>query len=84
MLRLCSTCGQPIGESRLEALPSAEECIRCANGRKLEAHWARRDYPIAALRKPEEVPVADAVVSAQERAEHTVYRIIEGLEEIEG
>ena len=27
---LCEVCGQPIGESRLEALPAARTCIRCA------------------------------------------------------
>lgn len=26
----CETCGQPIGEGRLEARPAARTCIRCA------------------------------------------------------
>jgi RNA polymerase-binding transcription factor DksA len=26
----CATCGEPIGAKRLEALPYANQCIRCA------------------------------------------------------
>ena len=26
----CSSCGQPIGDARLQALPSATTCINCA------------------------------------------------------
>ena len=26
----CSTCGEPIGEKRLKALPYASQCINCA------------------------------------------------------
>jgi len=28
----CATCGEPIGEPRLEALPYAMQCISCARG----------------------------------------------------
>jgi RNA polymerase-binding transcription factor DksA len=28
----CERCGQPIGAPRLEALPAARTCIRCASG----------------------------------------------------
>ncbi len=28
----CMTCGEPIGEQRLEALPYALQCINCARG----------------------------------------------------
>jgi RNA polymerase-binding transcription factor DksA len=28
----CETCGEPIGEKRLEALPYAAQCIKCAAG----------------------------------------------------
>lgn len=28
---ICSNCGQPIGQQRLNALPEAELCIDCAN-----------------------------------------------------
>ncbi len=28
----CMTCGKPIGEQRLEALPYALQCISCARG----------------------------------------------------
>jgi DnaK suppressor protein len=27
---VCNSCGQPIGEERLEALPAASVCVRCA------------------------------------------------------
>ncbi len=27
----CITCGKPIGEKRLEAIPFAEKCINCAD-----------------------------------------------------
>ena len=30
---LCERCGEPIGEERLEARPTALTCIRCANKR---------------------------------------------------
>ncbi len=30
---VCETCGQPIGEGRLEARPTARLCIRCAERR---------------------------------------------------
>jgi hypothetical protein len=29
--RLCSECGEPIGPKRLEAMPSAQQCVDCAN-----------------------------------------------------
>ena len=29
---MCESCGSPIGEDRLDALPFARQCIRCANG----------------------------------------------------
>ena len=29
----CETCGEPIGEARLEARPAARTCIRCASAR---------------------------------------------------
>lgn len=28
---LCTTCGEPIAQARLEALPTAAQCIRCAS-----------------------------------------------------
>lgn len=28
---LCTTCGEPIAPARLEALPAAAQCIRCAS-----------------------------------------------------
>jgi len=28
----CERCGEPIGEGRLEARPTARTCIRCASG----------------------------------------------------
>jgi len=28
---LCTACGEPIARARLEALPAAEQCIRCAS-----------------------------------------------------
>ncbi|WP_419722942.1 TraR/DksA family transcriptional regulator [Sphingobium aquiterrae] len=28
---LCTTCGEPIAPARLEALPAAAHCIRCAS-----------------------------------------------------
>lgn len=31
MQRLCSDCGEPIGPKRLEAMPSAQQCVECAN-----------------------------------------------------
>lgn len=31
---LCEECGEPIGEERLEAMPSAVTCIRCQKGRE--------------------------------------------------
>ena len=30
---VCERCGTPIGEARLEALPAARTCIRCASAR---------------------------------------------------
>ena len=30
---LCQSCGQPIGEARLEAMPETRWCIGCAAGR---------------------------------------------------
>ena len=30
---LCQSCGQPIGEARLEAMPETRWCISCAAGR---------------------------------------------------
>jgi RNA polymerase-binding transcription factor DksA len=30
---VCASCGGPIGEGRLEALPATEVCIRCADRR---------------------------------------------------
>lgn len=27
----CTRCGEPIGEARLQALPMAEKCVRCAD-----------------------------------------------------
>lgn len=27
----CRSCGQPIGEARLQAIPHAEQCIKCAS-----------------------------------------------------
>jgi len=29
----CEKCGKPIGEARLEAMPSARRCIACASKR---------------------------------------------------
>jgi DnaK suppressor protein len=29
----CESCGQPIGEARLEAMPAARRCIGCASKR---------------------------------------------------
>jgi DnaK suppressor protein len=29
----CESCGRPIGEARLEAMPAARYCIECASGR---------------------------------------------------
>jgi len=29
----CESCGQPIGEPRLEAMPTARQCITCASRR---------------------------------------------------
>jgi hypothetical protein len=29
--RLCSDCGEPIGSKRLQAVPSARQCVDCAN-----------------------------------------------------
>lgn len=28
----CARCGKPVGDGRLEAIPYAEQCIRCASG----------------------------------------------------
>ena len=28
---VCASCGEPIGEARLEARPTAQTCIRCAS-----------------------------------------------------
>jgi DnaK suppressor protein len=30
---ICEVCGQPIGEARLEAMPTARRCITCASKR---------------------------------------------------
>jgi hypothetical protein len=30
MTRLCSECGEPIGQKRLEAVPTARQCFECA------------------------------------------------------
>ena len=30
----CEHCGQPIGDARLEARPTARSCITCASGRR--------------------------------------------------
>ena len=30
---VCERCGAPIGDARLEALPAARTCIRCASAR---------------------------------------------------
>jgi RNA polymerase-binding transcription factor DksA len=30
----CESCGEPIGESRLEAMPSARVCMTCASARR--------------------------------------------------
>jgi DnaK suppressor protein len=30
----CESCGQPIGEARLEALPATRLCVRCAANRR--------------------------------------------------
>lgn len=38
--RLCSLCGKPIGQGRLDALPGVTTCIECAKRhpvRKIEA-----------------------------------------------
>jgi DnaK suppressor protein len=29
----CEACGRPVGDERLEALPTARTCIACASGR---------------------------------------------------
>jgi DnaK suppressor protein len=31
---LCESCGSPIGEARLEAMPTARMCIACASKRR--------------------------------------------------
>ncbi|HET9141946.1 TraR/DksA family transcriptional regulator [Actinophytocola sp.] len=31
---VCQRCGQPIAPERLEALPAATTCIRCATGKR--------------------------------------------------
>lgn len=31
---VCETCGGAIGEARLEAMPSARQCITCASARR--------------------------------------------------
>jgi RNA polymerase-binding transcription factor DksA len=30
----CEQCGQPIGDARLEAMPAARLCIKCASARR--------------------------------------------------
>lgn len=35
---ICATCGGPIGEARLEAMPEATQCVTC----KSTPPWARR------------------------------------------
>jgi len=38
---LCDSCGQPIEQARLQALPQANLCLRCKAGQKKDAKRAR-------------------------------------------
>lgn len=37
---ICETCGEPIGAARLLALPSAVQCVECAEEAERERHGA--------------------------------------------
>jgi RNA polymerase-binding transcription factor DksA len=39
--RLCTLCGQPIAQARLEALPGVTTCIECAKKHPLKVDTSR-------------------------------------------
>jgi RNA polymerase-binding transcription factor DksA len=56
----CETCGARIPESRLEAIPYAAQCVRCASQREdaLSLFGIRRGFPAtsSAAIRPKRVP----------------------------
>jgi DnaK suppressor protein len=38
----CDTCGKPIGDARLEALPTAVKCLDCQSGSASRRRQKRR------------------------------------------
>jgi len=84
---ICQVCAELIPEARLRALPGATHCVRCAN-----APYIRPALPafptghFKLLEDATEAPVlrlAEPERHALERAEQSLYRQIENLEEIE-
>lgn len=85
-MRNCERCHEPISSTRLVALPETELCIDCAKLKavlppKVDAEWFKLDWSRFGEAKDGEVKAQPAERNAQERAEHTPYRIAEGLEE---
>ena len=87
MRNFCRACLEPITEARLRALPGATHCVRCADAPYVRP--APPTFPAGnwkLLEDATEAPVlrlAEPERKAEERAEHSMYRQIESLEEIE-
>lgn len=84
--RLCISCSSPIAKNRIEALPGAKLCFRCAQAKDTstppprsvpKVNWTDlvdlTESPIPVMKQPE--------VSANERASRQIMRQVEIAED---